>query len=702
MSSGKLNIIAFIQARMGSKRFPGKVLAKVDGVTLLELQLKRVSRTKLLDKIVVIITGSPGDDDIYSLCQKQKITCFRGSERDVLDRYYRAAVEFNADIIVRLTADCPLTDPGIVDEMVRFFIEYPGGLDYLGNTEPSPGTYPDGMDVSVFTFDALKRNWKEAEKPSEREHVIFYFHQHPEIFKIYRKDLDKNLSSYRFTVDHEEDLELVRQLVAELKRRKQFGSLKEILKIMYERPELKSINSKYRMGEGWQSSFKKDEEVTSMQAVKAKPLVLKKGNEFWDKVIRVIPGGAQTFSKMPYQHVEGVAPKFLIRGKGCRVWDLDGNEFIDSVLGLGAIILGHTNSEVDKAAATTANEYFITPSLPHPLEYELALKMIELVPCAEMVRYGKNGTDVTSAAVRLSRHITKRDIIACTGYHGWQDWYIGATQRHSGVPEAVRKLTKVFQYNVLKSLEDIFRENPDNVAAVILEPVNFEPPQDGFLHKVRELCNKNKTLLIFDEIVTGLRIDIGGAQKYFGVTPDLGCFGKSIANGYPLSVLCGRAKYMEEFKEAFFSSTFGGEIVSIAAALKTLEIHQRENLSAKMNHLGEMLIKGWTSLVKELGITFSDIVGYGWWPKYRFHEHNGYTPLEILTLFQQELVKRGILTRNTVFLSLSHGEPEIREMLTAIKQALLIVKEAVENKKLKEFLEGRVIEPVIRDENIKH
>ncbi|MCL6648799.1 MAG: aminotransferase class III-fold pyridoxal phosphate-dependent enzyme, partial [Chloroflexi bacterium] len=251
------------------------------------------------------------------------------------------------------------------------------------------------------------------------------------------------------------------------------------------------------------------------------------------RAARRIPTLAQTFSKAPTQFVQGVAPVYLERGAGSHVWDVDGNEYIDYPMALGPVILGHNEPAVT-AAAIAQLERGIAFSLPHPLELELAELLVEVIPCAEMVRFGKNGSDATSGAIRAARALTGRDLIACCGYHGWQDWFIGTTSRSRGVPAAVRALTRVFRYNDLASLEQVFAEHPGQVAAVILEPVGVVPPQPGFLEGVRELAHRHGALLIFDEVVTGFRLALGGAQQLFGVTPDLACFGKALGNGFPV------------------------------------------------------------------------------------------------------------------------------------------------------------------------
>jgi glutamate-1-semialdehyde 2,1-aminomutase/spore coat polysaccharide biosynthesis protein SpsF len=245
-------------------------------------------------------------------------------------------------------------------------------------------------------------------------------------------------------------------------------------------------------------------------------------------------------------------------------------------MALGPIILGHNYPSVTDAVMQQMQDG-TTFSLPHPLEVELAEMLVDIIPCAEMVRFAKNGSDATSGAVRLARAYTGRDIIACCGYHGWQDWYIGTTTRNRGVPKVVQELTVPFEYNNIESLKRIFSEHPGQVAAVIMEPFGVEEPRDGFLQEVRDLALHDRALLIFDEIITGFRLALGGAQEYFGITPDLACLGKAMGNGYPIAAVVGPSEIMQLFDEVFFSFTFGGETVSLAAAIATIsEMRQKD------------------------------------------------------------------------------------------------------------------------------
>ena len=310
-----------------------------------------------------------------------------------------------------------------------------------------------------------------------------------------------------------------------------------------------------------------------------------------DRALRTIPLASQTFSKAAMSTVEGAAPLFLDRGAGARVWDLDGNEYIDYVLGLLPVVLGYCDPDVDDAIRAQLDRG-ISFSLATELEAELAEKLCELIPCAEMVRFGKNGSDATTAAIRLARAYTRREKVAVCGYHGWHDWYIGTTTRHFGVPAAVRELSAGFAFNDADALETMLQSEPDGFAAVIVEPMTLQAPAPGFLERLRSLCDEYGVLLVYDEIITGFRLHLGGAQAYFGVVPDLAAFGKAMGNGMPISAIVGRRQYMTLMEEIFFSGTFGGEALSLAASIVTIDKLRREGAVAKFADTGARLKAG--------------------------------------------------------------------------------------------------------------
>ncbi|MEO8666055.1 MAG: aminotransferase class III-fold pyridoxal phosphate-dependent enzyme [Ignavibacteria bacterium] len=406
----------------------------------------------------------------------------------------------------------------------------------------------------------------------------------------------------------------------------------------------------------------------------------------------LIPAHTQTLAKGPTQWIRGIAPKYLIKGKGSHVWDADGNEFIDYNMGIGPIVLGYCYDEVDNAIRKQL-EAGITFSLMHPLEVELAEKIRSIVPNAGSVRFSKTGCDVTTATVRVARAFTKREKVLCCGYHGWHDWYISVTDRNAGIPEAVQDLTYTFNYN---DIESLIQSIDSETACVILEPFVFEEEKDNFLKKVHEVCKKNGTLLIFDEMWTGFRIAVGGAQEYFGVTPDLACYSKAIANGMPISVITGREDVMGLFdKHVFFFTTFGGEALSMAAAMATIDVIQSKNVPDHLSAQGQKLKDGYNKIVNDLEMNYTKCSGYNCRTIITFDPIAG-NPLEMKSLVQQEMIKRGILWGGFHNMCYSHSDEDIDYTLKAYMDVLPVLKKAVNEKNISAYLKGEPIEPVFR------
>lgn len=411
---------------------------------------------------------------------------------------------------------------------------------------------------------------------------------------------------------------------------------------------------------------------------------------------KLIPSCSQTFSKSVTQFSQGVSPVFLEKGMGSHVWDVDGNKYIDYSMALGPIILGHAYPTVNEAIIKQL-EGGIIYSLPHPLEIELSGLLVEVIPCAEMVRFGKNGSDVTSGAVRAARAYTGRDKIACCGYHGWQDWYIGTTTRNKGVPDAVRELTFTFEYNSIDSLKKIFNENKNEVAAVIMEPVGVVEPEDNFLEEVRDITYENGALLIFDEIITGFRLSLGGAQEYYKVIPDLACFGKAMANGMPISAVVGRREIMEIFDEIFFSFTFGGEVLSLAASIATINEIKGKDVIEHIWRLGRILKDGYNELSKKHSLeSYTSCIGLPPRTVITFKDAQGNESLEMKTLFQQEAIKRGILFSGSHNICYSHSDEDIDYTLKVYDEVFKILSRAVEDEDFMKYIEGEIVQPVFR------
>jgi len=414
-------------------------------------------------------------------------------------------------------------------------------------------------------------------------------------------------------------------------------------------------------------------------------LTRKKINEekLWENALKLMPRGTQTMSKCPDQFVDGVYPKFVKSGKGAYLYSLDGKKYLDYMCALGPIILGYNHSTTNKAIKKQLKNGIIF-SWPTVLEQELAALINEVVPCAEQVRFGKNGTDVNLASVRIARSYTGKEKILKPkgGYHGWGDWH-AITMREYGVPKCLKKLIDEFEFNNLDSLKTLLKK--DDVAAVILEPQALTSPAPEFLQGVRDLCDKYKAVLIFDEVVSGFRWSLGGAQEYFGVTPDLCCLGKAIANGMPLSAIAGKKKYMQELNHAFFSMTFGGECLSLVAAIETIKELKTKDYNY-LWELGNMLDIGIKNAAKKYNLDIN-FAGDALRHNLSFNSETYSDAVGLKALFYQEMVKQNILFPNVVYIQFSHTKEDIQKTIDAADKAFKFVSENINN--IDNVLEGK-------------
>lgn len=412
----------------------------------------------------------------------------------------------------------------------------------------------------------------------------------------------------------------------------------------------------------------------------------RKSQDFLSRAELTIPTGSQTFSKSRVVYPVGSSPLFAMKARGPFIWDVDGNKYIDYVSNLASITLGYRHQGQLKAVKSQLRKS-VGMSLPSMLEAIVAEKVVELVPSAEMVRFSKNGTDATSAAIRLARAYTGRDHVAVCGYHGWQDWFIGVTDRNKGVPEKVRQLTHSFKFNDLESLKRVFEEHPQQLACVILEPMNREFPKNNFLSSVIELCENNGTLCVFDETITGFRFSPGGAQELFGAIPHLSTFGKGIANGFPLSVICGRRDVMMEMEEIFFSGTFGGELLSLAAANYVLDLHLANQVTPFLIKNGKELSRELSVLIEGTGLgDVMSLEGHETWKFLAWRNSEHFTPEQIRAYFLQECYKEGMLTLGTFNISLAHSQKVIESTMRLCQRILTRVKGEIANNTLTDSL----------------
>ncbi|MBI3639002.1 MAG: aminotransferase class III-fold pyridoxal phosphate-dependent enzyme [Thaumarchaeota archaeon] len=421
---------------------------------------------------------------------------------------------------------------------------------------------------------------------------------------------------------------------------------------------------------------------------------LKKSFELLEKSRKLIPSLTQTFSRAAYTFVEGAFPVYAASAKGSHFTDVDGNEYIDYLCGLGPVILGHAYEKVDIAIKKQLKKGIIF-SLPHKLEIDLSELLCEIIPCSEMVKFSKTGSGAATGAVRGARAITKRDKIAYCGSGGvWHDWYAAIISRNQGVPEFNRDLIYTFDYNDIDGLEYIFEKNPNEIACVFMEPTIFEKPTNSFLQKVKKITKQNDTILIFDEIVTGFRLANGGAQEYFGVEPDITVLGKGMANGMPLSAVVGKTEYMKIFDDVFFSTTYAGETLSLAASHATITEFKEKPVIKKMWENGNMLIDEFNNIAKEQALEIA-LTGYPVRMRLVCKDTNGNDSILMKSLLIQEMVKRGIFMHPGVeYISFSHDQEDIKKTIDSFADAILIIKKAINENNFESYLKGNPIKPV--------
>ncbi len=420
---------------------------------------------------------------------------------------------------------------------------------------------------------------------------------------------------------------------------------------------------------------------------------ISKSLEMYNRAKKLMHPITQTLAKGPGQFTYGVSPIYVERGKGSKLWDVDGNEYLDYCMGIGPISLGYGYDKVDNAIKEQL-EKGITFSLMHRLELEVAEKLHEIIPNAESIRITKQGADACSAAVRIARAFTKRDKVAVCGYHGWHDWYIGTTSRDAGIPQAIKDLTVMIQYNNIESVKAVM--TPD-LACLILEPIIFEEPKDNFLHEVQALCQANGTLLIFDEMWTGFRLALGGAQQFFDIKPDLAVYSKACANGMPIAFLTGRDDVMSLFEsDVFYFTTFGGEALSLAATLATLEEMKEKNVPQYLATQGQKIKDGFNALREKHGMKdYISIGGYPCRSIVNFSEKAG-DALVLKTYLQQEMIKRGILWSSFHNMCFSHSDADVQFTLDAYDDIFPAFKQLIDSNTVTSALKGQVVEAVFR------
>lgn len=403
----------------------------------------------------------------------------------------------------------------------------------------------------------------------------------------------------------------------------------------------------------------------------------------------MIPSQTQTFSRAATTFVEGVYPVYVKSASGSHFTDVDGNKFLDYLLGLGPITLGYNYKRVNSAIKNQLNNGILF-SLPHPLEIDLSELLCKTIPNTDMVKFEKSGSNSVTGAVRAARAITKKDKIAYCGSGGvWHDWYAASISRDGGVPNFNKKLIKIFDYNDQDGLEQIFENNKNEMACIILEPSVYEYPKKNFLNKVRKIANSNNTLLILDEVVTGFRFDLGGGQKFFDIKGDLTCFGKGMGNGLPISAITGKEEFMNIFDKIWVSTTNGSETLSLAGTMATISEMKEMKTIQKCWNTGKHLFDGWNKIADSHGIS-ANMIGYPIRMTMKCLDSKGCESLKLKSLILQEMVKKGFfMSPGPSFISYSHSSKDIESTLDAFSNVCKFIQK-IPNEEYEKYLEGNL------------
>lgn len=656
---------------MGSSRLPNKVMKQIHGVPMVELLLKRLSKSDRIDQIVVATSVDSRNHPLVEHVMRLGFACETGSENDVLERYVIAGQKHNADVVVRITGDCPLVDPQLVDDVILRLLQ--SNADYVSNTIIP--TFPDGLDVEVVRFSALQQALRETDKVYDREHVTPYVRESGRFLTACYMN-DDDLSELRWTVDDFSDFQVITNVFKFFHPNIHFN-WKDVLELQRSQPEMFLANRKTLRNQG---------------------ATMGTGQKLWQRAKHVIPGGNMLLSKRAEMFLPNHWPAYFSKAKGCKVWDLDGNEYIDmSIMGIGTNTLGYGHPEVDDAVMSTIRSGNMS-SLNCPEEVYLAERLIELHPWADMVRLARSGGEANAIAIRIARAASGKDKVAVCGYHGWHDWYLSANLGDDeklsghllpgldpkGVPRNLKGTTFPFNYNNFEELDSLVASH--DIGTIKMEVCRNMGPENDFLQKVRRLATDKGIVLIFDECTSGFRETFGGLHKKYGVEPDIAMFGKALGNGYAITATIGRREVMEAAQSTFISSTFWTERIGPTAAIATLDVMGRVKSWEQITETGYTIRRRWQELADKHGLAISH---------WGLPALTGFTfasphALAYKTLITQEMLKQRILATNCVYASLAHTESVVNSYFDFLDPIFAQIRECEEGRDVMTLLDGPV------------
>jgi glutamate-1-semialdehyde 2,1-aminomutase len=639
-------ILIIVQARQSSVRFPNKIFQFIENNSILDILIHRLKKVKLEKEIIFAIPENSKNDELARWAYNNDIVTFRGSESDVLSRFYYASLKNEINTVVRITADCPLIDFELIEQCVKNFKL--GKFDYYRTSEK----FPDGLDVEVFSKSALVEAFFNSVSPFDREHVTPYIRGNSK-FLTGNLDLSKDYSKVRVTLDQIEDFEVIKKIVSELKSI-DFG-YRAIIQLFETKPEIFSENSRIIRNEG---------------------STLTEGQKYWRRAQKTIAGGNMLLSKNPNSFSGESWPTYFSKAKGCFIWDLSDKKYVDvSFMGIGTNVLGYGNEIIDNAVIESIKKGNMS-TLNAPEEVELAEQIVGLHSWSSKVKFARTGGEAMSMAVRIARVASQKTKIAFCGYHGWHDWYLSSTNKNSnslanhlfdnfspkGIPFELSNLSLPFRYNDLDGFKKIVSEN--KLAAVVMEVIRNERPADNFLSEIRRITTENNIILIFDECTTGFRQTLGGIHLNYQVDPDIAVFGKTLGNGYAITAVLGREEIMTSIEQTFMSSTFWTERIGSVAALKTIELMKEINSPKIVLEKSEIIQKNWKNIFENHKLKFS-ITGIDSISKFNFDDYDEVLVKRYLT---QEFLKNGFIGSNIFYVSISHTEEILLDYFTELNR----------------------------------
>ena len=655
---------------MGSTRLLGKVLKKIVGIPAIEILLERLSRSELISEICVATSHNIENDELCTVVEQLGYRTIRGSETNVLQRFWDAAEATSADIIVRITGDCPVVDPKLVDKVIELYLN--SDVDYVSNIDPP--TFPDGLDVEVFDRRSLEAANLSAQLDFDREHVTPFI-RNGNFKKLNLRNV-YDTSDLRLTLDEPEDLTLLQKVFERFQPDINF-SYKKIEKLLMSNPRLIETNNTHKRNEG-----------ANMNT----------GQKLWKKAKKVIPGGNMLLSKRSEMHLPDNWPSYFSKTSGYSIWDLDGKHYYDyHLMGVGTNLLGYSHPEVDSAVMQVIKDGNMS-TLNAPEEVLLAEKLIELDPWAGMVRFARSGGEANAVAIRIARAASGRDGVAVCGYHGWHDWYLSANLSDddklashllpglstAGVPKSLKGNVQPFKYNDFSHLSQLVSEN--DIGVIKMEVIRNVEPSDDFLQRVRKLATDKNIVLIFDECTSGFRECFGGLHKKYGVYPDIAVYGKTLGNGYAVSAVVGRESIMQSAQSTFISSTFWTERIGSAAALKALEVMENVKPWETAIAVGLKVREIWTETAKANGLEIS-VSGLPALSSYSFVSEEA---LAYKTLITQEFLKRGYLAGTILYASNAHDVTKFDEYAAILENVFKLIADCENGQSVTNLLDGPI------------